>query len=993
MQMEPMTTSSFLHRLLKDCTGSVMIDPLKWELPNGGFDRGYFNDRLKKEKSINKLTKNRLFYIFSYLFHPEGHKGKFQEPQAVEAANQLIKLFSDCFHTDLTLWYNDYAADNQDSRSCLLDCLDDVLSLCIDKEMVPVERIQEILLRHRENVIEKTTPLPEKFPEFLTSPPYRQTEYYTGRKGMPESLQKLIRNGTPCFLHGIGGIGKTEIAKALMVDILKMPSSQSGITRIAWVEYTDGDFALSLVRAFFPSSELQNMEQEFQKALSLINQYRDRLLLILDNVENLDDRHLMGIGELLPCRLLITSRCDGFSGFEKIPVMPLKMNECMDLFYYYYHGKHDDSSLRQIIELADRHTVTVELLSRIADTEEALLYEFLTELKKCGFHISSEEASTVHSKLRTEGRIIEQLQKLFRVYGRSMPETQLLMQTSAIPGIPFHFGQAKKWFAQENRTLLNRLARKGWLKKEAIYNNGRNRYRYIMHSVIAAAVRAQFLASLYEACQGFIREITIEMEESRNQNDSFKKELIQFSWSLNDIFTDSFKGEEDCRFLWALAEIYRDIGYYERAVPLLDSLFQLYTKLYGENCIQLASVWNSRGMIDYELSHFDTALEAYLKSRSIMEDSKGEGEFSATAKVELAKLDLNIGKIYLKSDYRKAEPFFKRAYETFLAEKGDSDELTLNALSHKAVLLAHSGEHKEAEELYLDLYGKTDAKSNDREMLFLRAGIAHNLGNLLTDYRPAEAMLYLQEAKDIFWKLLSPTHPDTLDVWNTICSLRLTLEDNYPDILEDFYRLLELFQKVYGMDDPNTATIFNNIGLCYYYMDQPQKAIENYREAIRIDSLSYGPEHEHTAYIYNNIGAVYSENDQPKKALPDNEHALRIYETYYPDHKNLDLAQTHADLADAYLRIGDLDKVMYHLNESFAIYDQLLPENAHQYLSVCSTLANLLVAAGDYKTAEEQYSHVIWLMLENGYEKDSQAVREFSERVLEVRRMAQNGSK
>lgn len=55
MQIEPMTTKSFLYRLLKDCTGSVMIDPLKWELPNGGFDRGYFNDRLKKEKPINKL--------------------------------------------------------------------------------------------------------------------------------------------------------------------------------------------------------------------------------------------------------------------------------------------------------------------------------------------------------------------------------------------------------------------------------------------------------------------------------------------------------------------------------------------------------------------------------------------------------------------------------------------------------------------------------------------------------------------------------------------------------------------------------------------------------------------------------------------------------------------------------------------------------------------------------------------------------------------------
>lgn len=36
---------------------------------------------------------------------------------------------------------------------------------------------------------------------------------------------------------------------------------------------------------------------------------------------------------------------------------------------------------------------------------------------------------------------------------------------------------------------------------------------------------------------------------------------------------------------------------------------------------------------------------------------------------------------------------------------------------------------------------------------------------------------------------------------------------------------------------------------------------------------------------------------------------------------------------------------------------------------MCSTLANLLVAAGDYKTAEEQYSHVIWLMLEKDTRK------------------------
>lgn len=195
----------------------------------------------------------------------------------------------------------------------------------------------------------------------------------------------------------------------------------------------------------------------------------------------------------------------------------------------------------------------------------------------------------------------------------------MLVQISTIPNIRFLFSQAKRWFLLRNRTPLNHLEHLGWIKKEALYDNGRNRYRYYMHSVIAAAIHAQFIDDLYDLCQGFIHEITIEMTSSLSQNDATKKELIQFSWSLNDIFHGQFQSEEGSDFLWALAEIYRDIGYYERALPLLDSLDTLYCQLYGEGNIKLASVWNSRGMIQYELSHFPAALDAYQTSRDIYE--------------------------------------------------------------------------------------------------------------------------------------------------------------------------------------------------------------------------------------------------------------------------------------------------------------------------------------------------------------------------------------
>lgn len=137
---------------------------------------------------------------------------------------------------------------------------------------------------------------------------------------------------------------------------------------------------------------------------------------------------------------------------------------------------------------------------------------------------------------------------------------------------------------------------------------------------------------------------------------------------------------------------------------------------------------------------------------------------------------------------------------------------------------------------------------------------------------------------------------------------------------------------------------------------------------------------------------MYSETDHPEKAIPEHERALKIYETAYPDHLNLDLALTHADLADAYLREGNGDKVMEHLNEAFAIYDQVLPGNAKQLIYPYTTLANLLAALGDYETAVVNYSHAIKLMLENRYAEDSDAVQEFVARILEVRQMQENAN-
>lgn len=586
-----LSATTFLRTLLEQCVGTVMIEAEHWDFSAPIFQRGYFNDRIKHQNAINHLTHERLNFVFAHLFQPQSPNSRFQEPQAVEAANHLIALFQQLFQVDCSLWTNTHTADNSIARSHLLACLDNVLSLSEDEISLPTETIHNSLLRYLEQVQSHTTIPANEYPTFLSAAPCGATEYFIGRAELIAAVISTLLAEKSVCLCGIGGIGKTEIAKAVLKQLSQKPVMDTGIRYLLWVNDMQQNFAQALLQALNIDTNTSNLQAAFQKALQNIQQFHSQLLLIIDHVESDTDAGLRQVTEYLDCRILITSRMDSFPHLTKLFVPPLSLEHCLQLFYHYYHGAHDDTALQKIIALADRHTAALELLAKIADTEEAILSEFLEQLIRCGFQISEEEACTSHEQLCSEGKIIEQLQKIFCVYGCTTEEMALLVQIAAIPAQPFYFEQAKKWFGIANRTTLNRLAKQGWIKKEIQYETGHHRYHYVIHSIIASAVRAQYQEQLYQACQNFIYDITIEMQQQFSKTEAFRANLIQFSWALHDIFGeqlpyDILQKETSCDFLWSVAELYGAIGYYEQALPLLDTLKSICKTFYDERYAQ-----------------------------------------------------------------------------------------------------------------------------------------------------------------------------------------------------------------------------------------------------------------------------------------------------------------------------------------------------------------------------------------------------------------------
>ena len=72
------------------------------------------------------------------------------------------------------------------------------------------------------------------------------------------------------------------------------------------------------------------------------------MLLIIDNVENPKDDRLFSLANYLNCKLLITSRCDGYKNLKRISVPSLSGDYCKKLFEYYSTIERNDDIINKI---------------------------------------------------------------------------------------------------------------------------------------------------------------------------------------------------------------------------------------------------------------------------------------------------------------------------------------------------------------------------------------------------------------------------------------------------------------------------------------------------------------------------------------------------------------------------------------------------------------------------------------------------------------------
>ncbi len=796
-----------------------------------------------------------------------------------------------------------------------------------------------------------------KYPDFITESMDSIASEFLGRESDIDRLYKdIVLDNKKTMISAVGGLGKTELTKMFLHKIRNMEVDELGIEQIAWISYDNNDLCMSVKQALHLECDAEEVWEELQY---IANEKRERLLLVIDNIEVAEeDPYLNKLGEL-PCRLLVTSRIRSVAGIRNVLLLePLSMEECRELFYKFYQfEERDNVLLNDIIDLTARLTIMIVFIAKAAYLEGLSLKELYDNLVEKGFKLSEEDVSCEHEKMQNDDTIIAQMCILFSLVKYGEDDKQILTCISIIPNLQFDFSKAKGWFGIKKNAHLMKLYGMGML--EHVTDN--KKHIYWMHSVIAAAVREQQKEKLYDLSRPFISILTEELNPYSMQGRAYEKAyLIPFSWSAADIMEDHWCQEEDTDFLRFLAQLCYDCSNYRLCEKITDMIIDIQKNRGNFDEVDLALSYQIKADVCLQmlrLSEADKwitlAEEVLLKydvtdeSRYVTETQRANyyslmGDYEKAREKYLSILD--VQKSFNNYNYDENVAFIYGELGEVYTQIGDFD----NAISvfRNAIELYKKDEE---DTRLIKVYEKLVAVES--ELI--------NIGYGTTFFD--EAYKLIHKVMDFREQHQGQNHSDTAVAYQTYGTLLYYvggINDSYEEPKKYIRMATDIFDRLYGVGNPDSMSCMNTMALIYYEEGQYDKFSEMYDELIK--SAEYGGIDSRVSmidYSLNYANCLYDLNrfDESKEQL---ERIISSFETV--DHAE------NRKLAETYQIYGNILVIEENYTEALDYFSNALEtalEDAYLVPCILDKVARCYFYLGDYNSATDKFKKLIGLLV------------------------------
>ncbi|MDE7204089.1 MAG: serine/threonine protein kinase [Lachnospiraceae bacterium] len=412
----------------------------------------------------------------------------FSPPEQIQGKRDKIGTHTDIFSIGALMYYKLFG------RKVTLDACKIFCSYSFDEMRYFDKKYQPKLYKVLENFLKKTLSasiiprwnkmqqlidcldelivLSDVDGEYLIDSFQYNTAHFIGREKEIVKIYDKLSENQLIFLSGIGGIGKTEIAK-------QYANQYRNLYDTVVFAVFDSDIE-SLVNKEIMINHVEQGEKEsdtdyFNRKINVLRRIvTDRDLLIIDNFDTDSDNSL----EILlscPCKFIITSRMDFCDyNYEQIDIDRMEnIDDVLKLFYVYNdneYGTENAAAVKELVEYVGYHTMTVELLAKYLRVSGEAPMELLSRFMEQEGITNTKDINVRQRKdrrLRSES-INSHLMTLFDISGFEETEKEIIGSLSLYAGIRIKKCKFEEICPITNISeILNKLIKSGWITYNA----------------------------------------------------------------------------------------------------------------------------------------------------------------------------------------------------------------------------------------------------------------------------------------------------------------------------------------------------------------------------------------------------------------------------------------------------------------------------------------------------------------------------------------------
>lgn len=362
-----------------------------------------------------------------------------------------------------------------------------------------------------------------------------------------------------------------------------------------------------------------------------------------------------------------------------------------------------------------------------------------------------------------------------------------------------------------------------------------------------------------------------------------------------------------------IADTYRDLGLYEQAIPMEESVLEVRRGILGEDDPLTLASRNQMGVFLHESGRSAEALEVLGKVLTARERVLGPDHPETLESVN------NLGLVHKSlGNMDDALSHYERALAARRRVLGDGDSETLGSMSNLGELLSLMGRfeeairyHEEALEGYRRVMGRDDAATltalNNLATALTRAG------------RPDDSIGYFEEALERKRRLQGDDHFETLTAVNNLAFVLMNTGRN-EEARPLFAEAVAGYRRSLGDQHPLTFITLNNLGRVLAKLGRREEALVRYAEAVPGFLATYGEEHQYTLGALINQARLWVDEGEPGRALESLVPREAAVRKTFPD--GAYLARYLAVVGQARVSEGDYERAGASLREAEKLLDQ-----------------------------------------------------------------------